>query len=309
MSVQILGAFFGDNLARRDVTQSLKSKVSGGTLDVTANEELIPAFEVSEETKLSPNELADIDKKAQEQCSGGADSDCIRATKAKLMQQKHEEKANTDTSSANTIVGRALTVNYRDANNVIKRVVVPDGQKLKLDGVEFTNKQGKPEPMKWDEYQKVVMDGLGWAVWTAVFVFSAASSYRVFKRYGNLPIAIAITIFAILLPLGGAPAYIGIIFIIAINAFMEMGRQSKAASAVAPAASAALPANPLAALQGAVSNPLAALQGATSNPLAALQGAAANPLTALKGAAANPLTALKGTSPPSLVRLRATRHL
>ena len=279
MSIQILGAFFGDNLARRDVTQSLKSKVSGGTLDVTANEELIPAFEVSEETKLDQSDMTEIDKKAQEQCSGGADTDCVRATKAKLMQQKHEEKANKDNSTANIIAGRALTVSYRDANNVIKRVVVPDGQKLKLDGVEFTNKQGKPEPMKWDEYQKVVMDGLGWAVWTAVFVFSVASSYRVFKRYGNLPIAILITALAILLPLGGAPAYIGVIFILAINAFLEMGRQSKLKAA--GAAPMALPTNALSGLQGVASNPLAGL--GTGTAMGELQGLTQNPMSALKG--------------------------
>jgi hypothetical protein len=231
MPVQILGAFFGDTLARRDVTQSLKSKVSGGTLDVTANEELIPAFEVSEETKLSQNEINEITKQAEQQCSGGADTDCLRATKAKLMQKKHEEKGNTDNSAANIIAGRALTVNYMDSDNKVRRVIVPDGQKLNLKDVAFTDKQGQPEPVKWwgewEQYQDVIIDGVSLAVWTAVFVFSVAAAYRVFNRYGNLPIAIAITILAVLLPLGGAPAFIGVIFIIAINAFMEMGRQSK----------------------------------------------------------------------------------
>ena len=262
MSIQILGAFFGDNLARRDVTQSLKSKVNGGTLDVTANEQLIPAFDVSEETTLSQNEVNAIEKQAIEQCSGGADTDCVRATKAKLMQKKHEEKANTDNSAANTIAGRSLVVTYRDSNNQIKRVVVPDGQKLNLKGVEFKPKPGESEPAPWKEYQTIVLDSLGWAVWTAVFVFSVASAYRVFKRYGNLPIAIAITVFAVLLPLGGAPPYIGVLFIIAINAFLEMGRQSKAAAASLPANP--LPANPLSALTSGLSslkaNPLALLK-------------------------------------------------
>lgn len=293
MPIQILGAFFGDNLARRDVTQSLKSKASGGTLDITANEELIPAFEVSEETKLTPSDLNDIEKQAQEQCSGGADTDCVRATKAKLMQQKHEEKSNADTSSANTIVGRALTVNYLDESNKVRRVVVPDGQKLKLDGVEFTDKQGKPEPVQWSEYQAMALKGVGTALWTAVFVFSAASAYRVFKRYGNLPIAIGITTLAILLPLGGAPVYIGIIFIVAINAFLEMGRQSKL-KAMAESGTPALPANPLGSnpLASLGSNPLSALKA--SNPLASL---GSNPLSSL---GSNPLSSLKtlGSSNP-----------
>jgi hypothetical protein len=289
MVVKIVGATFGDNLARRDVTASLKSKVEGGKLDVTANEELIPAFEVSTETKLDAGDMNEINKKAQEQCNGGADTACVQATKAKLMQQKHEEKATKDNSAANIVAGRSLMVNYMDAKGVIKRAIVPDGQKFKLDDVEFTNKQGTPEPMKWEEYEKVIMNGLGWGVWTAVFVFSVASSYRVFRRYGNLPIAIGITFLAIALPLGGAPAYIGVIFILAINAFLEMGRQRKKAEAAGAAGAAG--AGPLAAL----GNPLAALQGLRANPLAALQSKAAS---ALQGAAENPLAALKGNLPP-----------
>ena len=268
MSNEIVGAFFGDSLARRDVLKSLMSKISGGKLEVTANEELIPAFEVSEETKLTQNEVNEIDKKAQEQCSGGADTDCVRATKAKLMQQKHEEKANTDNSAANVIAGRALTVIYRDSKGNVKRAIVPDGQKFSLANVQVIQKDGTPVPTDWKEYQTMAWTAVGWAVWTAVFIFSVASSYRVFKRYGNLPIALAITVFAVLLPLGGAPPYIGILFIIAINAFLEMGRQSKAASAAVAPAPPALPANPL---EGLAARGQSALQGLAANPLAALR--------------------------------------
>jgi hypothetical protein len=331
--VKILSGTYGDNLARRDVTASLKSKAEGGNLEVTASEELIPAFEVSEETKLTTSDLNDIDRQAQEQCGGAAsDTACVQATKAKLMRQKHEEKANTDNSAANIIAGRSLTVNYIDAKGVVKRAVVPDGQKFKLDGVEFTNKQGTPEPMKWAEYEKVVMDALNVGVWTAVFVFSVASSYRVFKRYGNLPIAIGITFLAIALPLGGAPAYIGVIFILAINAFTEMGRQSKLkAMAEAGAAAPAAPAAPLAAIPDwGMTNPMSAIGNLKSRGLSALQGVASNPLAAipdwgtsnplkssglsalqglgsgsamgeLQGLKQNPMSALKGLKPGALL--------
>jgi hypothetical protein len=227
MPIKILGAFFGDQTARRDVTASVKDKVSGGNLDVTANEELIPAFDVSEETRLDQSDINKIEKQAQEQCNGGADTACVQATKANLTRAKHEEKANTDYSSANIIAGRALTVNYVDESNRMRRMVVPDGQKLQLNDVEFTTKNGQSQPVAWEEYQTMFANGLGVAVWTAVFVFSVAASWRVFRMYGNIAIALFITVLAVLLPAAGAPAYIGIVFIIGIFAFLEMGRQSK----------------------------------------------------------------------------------
>lgn len=227
MPIKILGAFFGDQLARRDVTASVKSKVSGGSLDITADEGLIPAVDISEETSIDQTELNKIEKQAQEQCGGGADTACVQAAKAELLRAKHEEKANTDNSSANIIAGRALTVNYMDENGRIKRMIIPDGQKLKLDDVEFTNRQGQSQGVDWSEYQTMVANNLGIAVWTAVFVFSVAASWRAFRIYGNIAVAIGITVLAVILPIAGAPAYIGIFFIIGIFAFLEMGRQSK----------------------------------------------------------------------------------
>lgn len=234
-----MSASFGDNLARRDVTASLQSKAEGGSLEVTANEELIPAFEVSEETKLSQNEINQITKQAQEQCSGGSDTDCVRATKAKLMQQKHEEKANTDNSAANIIAGRSLTVKYVDEKGAVKRVVVPDGQSLKLDDVEFkesfTTKKGMS---KLEGYKSAILSAGGWVVWIAVLVFSVAASFRVFRLSGNLLLAVGVTTLALVLPLlVGAPPFIGVILIVGISAFFEMGRQSAGMAAALPVAS------------------------------------------------------------------------
>ena len=283
MGVSILNATFGDNIARRDVTQSIKDKTQSGNVEVTANEDLIPAFEVSQETKLDNSELAQITKQAQEQCNGGADSACMQATKAKLMQEKHAQKAQADTSSANIIAGRSLAVTYMDDKNRVKRVVVPDGQKFKLDNVAFANKAGQIErPSLWEPVQKAFGDALGIIWWTFLFVFSVGAAYRVFKIYGNMVLAIFIASLAIILPLGGFSPQVGIYMIVLIYGFIEMGRMSKDAAAKAAAAPPPSSLDPLQALAGSanpINSVLGGLKGA--NPLAALQGARANPMAAL----------------------------
>lgn len=296
MGVSILNATFGDNIARRDVTQSIKDKAKSGTIDVTANEELIPAFEVSQETKLDNADLADITKKAQEQCNGGADSACMQATKAKLMQEKHAEKAQKDTSAANIIAGRSLQVTYLDTNNKVKRAVVPDGQKFKLEDVAFVSKGGKvEEASSWEPIKQAFSDAAGIFWWTLLFVFSVAAAYRAFKLYGNLLLAVFIGSLAVLLPLGGYSPQVGVYLIIVVYGFIEMGKMArqKAMGAAPTAMSTPSLEDPLAAFKGAsssVNDVLGNLRGA--NPLAALGSSdtLAGALGGLKGA--NPMAAL-----------------
>lgn len=289
MGVSILDATFGDNIARRNVTKSLQAKADTGTLEVTANEELIPAFEVSQETKLDNADLADINKKAQEKCEGGADTACMQAAKAEFIKQKHEEKAKIDTSSSNIIAGRSLQVTYIDSKGVTRRAVVPDGQKFKLEDVTFTTQGGKIVlPSPWASLSQSFKDAANIFWWTLLFVFSVAAAYRVFKIYGNLVLAVFVALLAIILPLGGYSPQIGVYLIVVLYGFIEMGRMSKQkAMAEAPPAPPAAPApaapgDPLAAFQGvagSVNNILGGLKGA--NPMAALQGIRSNPMAAL----------------------------
>ena len=60
---RIESAYFGDDLATRNITESLRKRVTGGKLDVTADSTLIPAFEAAPETKLETQD----EKKIREQ--------------------------------------------------------------------------------------------------------------------------------------------------------------------------------------------------------------------------------------------------
>lgn len=297
MNPVILKATFGDNLAQRDVTKSVQNSVEGGNVKVTANESLIPPFEVSKETKLTNDDLADINKKAQEQCQGGADTACMQAAKDQFIKQKHEEKARTDMSAANTLVGRRLEVTYMDSKGVTKRAVVPDGQMFEMENVAFAKEGGKIEqPSLWGPVQKAFSDAAGVFWWTLLFVFSVAAAYRVFKIYGNLILAVFIALLAVILPLGGYSPQVGVYLIIVVYGFLEMGKMSKQ-KAMAEAAAPAGPAPPFEYPGGllpsapSLEDPLAALKGVSGSVNNVLGGLKGN-LTALQGARANPMAAL-----------------
>jgi len=132
---QIDSAFFGDDTATRNITKSLRGKVTSGKLDVTANSSLIPAFEAAPETQLEVEDLEKINAAAIRGC-GESDQTCLEGTKARLRQEKLREKESVVMSTANTVKGRRLTVNLVEKDGKRRTVVVPDGQQLSLDNVE-----------------------------------------------------------------------------------------------------------------------------------------------------------------------------
>jgi hypothetical protein len=132
---QIDSAYFGDDTATRNITDSLRRKVTARKLDVTANSELIPAFEAAPETKLEVEDEKKIREEAVRTC-GEANQQCIESTKTRLRQEKMQEKERVNMSSANTVKGRRLTVNLVDKDGKRRTVIVPDGQKLTLDDVD-----------------------------------------------------------------------------------------------------------------------------------------------------------------------------
>ena len=128
-------AYFGDDTATRNITNSLRKKVSGRTLDITANSALIPAFEAAPEMKLEKEDEKKIREQAVRTC-GEADQQCLESTRARLRQEKLQEKERINMSSANIVKGRRLTVNLVDKDGKRRTVVVPDGQQLTLEDVE-----------------------------------------------------------------------------------------------------------------------------------------------------------------------------
>lgn len=148
MTTRIDSAYFGDDISFRNITESLRKKISGGKLDVTANDKLLPTFEAAPETTLSTTDEKDVQEAAVKNC-GESDQKCLEVTKAKLRQEKLYEKERTNMSSANVVKGRRLTVIVVDPNGRRRTLVVPDGQQLTLDnvdGVETTKIAGVKMP-------------------------------------------------------------------------------------------------------------------------------------------------------------------
>lgn len=134
--VFVESVYWGDELATRNITKSfVDSQVKDGKVNTVADERLIPAFETTTNVELDTQDEKEIREEAVRQC-GEANQTCINAKKTQLRQERLHEKEKTANSSANTIKGRRLTVNLVDANGKRRTVVVPDGQKLELEGVD-----------------------------------------------------------------------------------------------------------------------------------------------------------------------------
>jgi hypothetical protein len=205
----IQSAHYGDENSMKRITHILKDKVLGTTLDISVDEKLIPPFEVAEKTELNTIEVEKIRKEASKSC-GGADQDCINATEARLRQAELAEKERKANTSAGVIKGRRLTLNLVDENGKLRRVIVPDGQKLKLDNVSVvdpkTGGSGMPS-MQYFQNQLYLIAGV--IVATVVYVFGVLATYTVFAPRFGLPIAIPLTVISVFIPYSG---YIMIFF-------------------------------------------------------------------------------------------------
>jgi len=183
--VYIDSAYFGDEKGYRKITENLLSKITFGTLDVTADEKLIPAFEVSEKTELDSQDEKRIRTEAVKQC-GESDQNCLEATKARLRSGRLKEKEN-EQGLQNVIKGRRLTVNVIDDKGKRKQMIVPDGQKFKLENVTGVkpSKGGMGLPSV-NIIQERAWSLLGFIFVAFVYVFGIAMSYTTFMRESEI---------------------------------------------------------------------------------------------------------------------------
>jgi len=180
--VYIDSAYFGDEKSFRNITQSFLGKISGGTLDVTADEKLIPPFEVSAKTELDNRDQRSIRQDAVAACGGEADQECLERTQLKLSQEKLKEKEQ-EVDRKNIVKGRRLTVNIIDDNSKRRQIIVPDGQKFTLSGVSSVNpgEKGSAMPAR-SEIERRVGEVFAMMGYAFVYVFGVVMSYTVFMR-------------------------------------------------------------------------------------------------------------------------------
>jgi hypothetical protein len=200
----IESAFYGDEKSQRNATKVLGDKVLGTTLDLDVNEQLIPPFEVAEKVEITSLEEKRIREQAAARC-GGVDQDCIRKTEATLRANALAAKQQQANSSATAIKGRRLTVNIIDENGQRRRIVVPDGQKFKLDNVSVNDPKKGPLQVPSMEYIQNQFKLLGSLVLsTTIYVFSVAATYVLFMQTDfNLLLAVPATAIAVFIPYSG----------------------------------------------------------------------------------------------------------
>lgn len=155
MGVKVVSAYFGDEISARDITKQLNERAAGGSINVVADSSLLPMFEATEVISLSSNDIADIRDQAVKDCGTESDVQCVEARIATNSRTRIQEKQREAQSTANQVKGRRLTV-VVDDNGKRRTLIVPDGQKFELKGLE-TPKTGlfssssKSAPSKpWD---------------------------------------------------------------------------------------------------------------------------------------------------------------
>ena len=174
--VFVESVYWGDELATRNITKSfVETQVKSGKVDAVANESLIPAFESTPNVELDTQDEKEIREEAVRQC-GEANQVCINAKKAQLRQERLHEKEKIGNSSANTIKGRRLTLNLVDANGKRRTVVVPDGQKIELEGVDGSRMGpgGQIQPPSMERVQGRTLDLITILANAAIQVFGVA---------------------------------------------------------------------------------------------------------------------------------------
>jgi hypothetical protein len=207
--VQIVSAYFGDEKSFSNITKSLISKISGGSLDVVADEKLIPVFEEAPKTGLDVKDEKKIREQTVRACGGESDQRCLEATSLQLQQEKLKEKELQQVTK-NVIKGRRLTVNVLE-NGKVKKIVAPDGQKLTLNDVEggVTSEDKLALPTLDVMYQRAwLIVGMIFAAF--LYVFGIAAVYAIFMRQYEITgkasfqtMAYGATVVSIILPYSG----------------------------------------------------------------------------------------------------------
>jgi hypothetical protein len=201
--VYIESAFLGDEKDARDVSKVLRDKVVGSSIKVPVDNKLIPAFVVTNKTKLEKEDERKIRESAERMC-GGADQQCMEAKTAELTQQVLITKSSEASSTANIVRGRRLTVTVMDENGKRNRIVVPEGQLFELDGISSLDPR-KPQSAlpTFDTMKNQIYEFATVVVVTFFWAFSVVATYALFARMGWGYGAWALALVAFMIPGSG----------------------------------------------------------------------------------------------------------
>lgn len=214
----IEAAFYGDEKSTRNVTDVLKSKVSGNKITVDkVDDSLIPTTTVTRKAEVTTQEMNRIRNTAVKAC-GGNDSECVKLRTDQLTQETLRAKANDEVTEGvkNIIKGKRLTVRIRDSKGNVTTKVVPENGKLELDGLSIAAPNQTLPPTNYivKQFTDLANTSIGMFLW----VFSVAATYSLFSQMGWGWAAYALAIVAAIVPNSG---WIIIFGYFIYQAFME----------------------------------------------------------------------------------------
>lgn len=201
---QILEARLGDERSFQNITRSLQERLQrDGKIDAVVDSSILPMFEINPTIELTPQEDEEINRKAQEQCDGGADTNCMNFTINNLRQSKLREKEQQQRSDAYLVKGRRLYVKVRDGSG-IREFVIPEGQRVQLgggNGPRITPLPGQStlNISASNEIVKTLLIILS----TFAYVYSVIATYRTFIQAGFVYLGYAATAASVLMPFSG----------------------------------------------------------------------------------------------------------
>jgi len=192
MGLTIKQATWGDEGSATDITPAIQKQADAGYLDLVAGSNLVPAISLSPPTtvNLTDEDKAAAKKWAVEQCGNANDSKCVAERTATAEANSLQRKLAEQSSSANIVTGRRLTVTVIDDTGAERTVRVPDGQKLKY---------GDPPKIQFPTVSGSLLSAgqtVMIIVTTAIWVFGIAIAYKTFVIVGQEMLGYALTALA-----------------------------------------------------------------------------------------------------------------
>lgn len=183
--VQIESAYYGDEKSFTNITNSLLSKISNGSIETVVNSSLKPQFETTTGAALTGEDEKEVTRRATIDCGTPADTKCMDAAKLRIRQQMLREKEAEATSGANMIKGNRLTVDVIDETGQRKQIVVPENQTFKLSGIASDIPQGKDQDSLFPSgsvFYRRLWEYVGTLVGVLVYALGILVPYALFMR-------------------------------------------------------------------------------------------------------------------------------
>jgi hypothetical protein len=182
--VYLDSAYYGDEKSSRNVTSTLLDRILSGKPDIVADETLYPAVETVDEIKLTAEDQKNIRSEAQKKCNP-ADQKCMEVEMGRLRQERMKEKEKEAITSTPVYKGSRLTMNVIGDDGVRRTIVVPAGQKYKLDKI----RSRADYAITFEKVVDVLWNAINFGFLAFIFVLVITIPFKLLKDDGNMPFA------------------------------------------------------------------------------------------------------------------------